>query len=169
VHRGIIVPLISDRSFRIRTQLTHAAGQQGVLWSVGELIGGMVLYLEHDALRLTYNGYGEFAEIPPTPLAPGVHDVVLDYEATGARRGRGRLLIDGADSSGWHALSPTLMAGFHEGLDIGLDRRCPVDWRVYQKHGVFRYAGQIANVTIEPGEHEQDSVLRPAAVAATNR
>jgi arylsulfatase len=162
VHRGIIVPLISDRSFRIRSQLTHARGQQGVLWSVGELIGGMVLYIEEDALRFTYNGYGEFAEIPPAPLAPGEHTVVLDYEATGARRGRGRLLIDGADCSGWHALSPTLMAGFHEGLDIGLDRRCPVDWRVFEKHGVFRYAGQITNVTIEPGEHAQDSVLRPA-------
>jgi Sulfatase len=168
VHRGIVVPLISDRNFRVATRLTHALGNQGVLWSVGELIGGMVLYIEDDALRFTYNGYGEFGEIPPTPLAPGKHEVVLDYEATGGRRGRGRLLVDGADCSDWHALSPTLMAGFHEGLDIGLDRRCPVDWRLFEKHGVFRYAGHIANVTIEPGEHAHDSVLRPSATPATN-
>lgn len=165
VHRGIVVPLISDRNFRVHTRLSHASGNQGVLWSIGELIGGMVLYIEDDALRFTYNGYGELSNLTTSQLGAGEHEIVLDYEATGARRGRGRLLVDGTDRTGWHALSPTLMVGFHEGLDVGLDRRCPVDWRIYAKHGVFRYAGQINGVTIEPGEHAHDSVLRTGATA----
>ena len=51
------------------------------------------------------------------------------------------------------------MVGFHEGLDIGLDRRAPVSWDVYQKHGAFRYTGTIRGVTIEPGARAPDSPL----------
>ena len=163
VHRGVVVPLIADRCYRIITQIQHGATDQGVLWSVGELIAGMVLYIEGGALRLFYNGFGEFSELPPAPLAAGAHEVVFDYEATGARKGRGRLLIGGKPAADWHTLSPSLMGGFHEGLDIGLDRRCPVDWRLFEKHGVFRYTGTITEVTIAPGELAHDSVLRPAA------
>jgi hypothetical protein len=39
------VPLISNRNFRIRTRFLCQAGDQGILWSIGEQIGGMVLYL----------------------------------------------------------------------------------------------------------------------------
>ena len=28
---------------------------------------------------------------------------------------------------------PTLLVGFHERLDIGLDRRCPVRWQLYTR------------------------------------
>ena len=49
----------------------------------------------------------------------------------------------------WAELSPTLMGGFHEGLDIGLDRRAPVDWELRERHGVFRYGGTIHEIIIE--------------------
>ena len=165
IHRGLVVPLIADRNYRISTQIDHDASDQGVLWSIGELIAGMVLYIEDGAVRLFYNGFGEFSELPPTPLMAGKQEVVFEYEATGQRKGRGRLLIDGK-AAGWHALSPSLMGGFHEGLDIGLDRRCPVDWRLFEKHGVFRYSGTIAGVTIVPGELAHDSVLRSTPAKA---
>ncbi len=165
IHRGVVVPLIADRNYRISTQIEHGAADQGVLWSLGELIAGMVLSIEDGALRLFYNGFGEFSELPPTALSAGKHEIVFEYEATGRRQGRGRLLIDGA-AAGWHALSPSLMGGFHEGFDIGLDRRCPVDWRLFEKHGVFRYSGTITDVTITPGDLAPDSVLRPAAAKA---
>jgi arylsulfatase len=160
IHRGVVVPLIADRSYRISTRIEHGAADQGVLWSVGELIAGMVLYIENGALRFFYNGFGEFSELPPAPLAAGAREVTFDYEATGGRKGRGRLLIDGQPAMAWQPLSPSLMGGFHEGMDIGLDRRCPVDWRLFEKHGVFRYSGAITEVTIAPGELSPDSVLR---------
>jgi arylsulfatase len=127
-----------------------------VLWAVGEQIGGMVLYLEDGALHFYYNGFGEHSTLPAVPLATGAHEAVLDYEATGQRQGRGRLLLDGTDATGWGVLSPTLMVGFHEGLDIGLDRRCPVSWQIYEKHRAFRFTGLIEDVTIEPGERPAD-------------
>lgn len=152
IHRGLIVPMISDRNFRIRVRFACKTGDHGVLWSIGEQIGGMVLYIEVGLLRFYYNGFGEHSTLPPVPLVPGEHEAVLDYEATGKREGRGRLLVDGTDPTDWGPLSPTLMVGFHEGLDIGLDRRCPVSWEIYQKHRVFRFTGSIQDVTIEPGE-----------------
>ena len=48
------------------------------------------------------------------------------------------------------------MVGFHEGLDIGLDRRCPVSWQLYERHRSFRFTGTIEDVTIEPGERPVD-------------
>jgi arylsulfatase len=151
VHRAIVVPLISDRSYRIRATFVWHDTDQGVVWAIGEQIGGMVLYVEDGRLRLCYNGYGEFSELPPVALAPGEVEGTLEYEALGGRQGRGRILLDGVAKTPWQPLSPTLMVGFHEGLDVGLDRRAPVSWEVFQKHGTFRYTGTIKGVTIEPG------------------
>jgi arylsulfatase len=156
VHVGIILPLISNRNFRIRVRFSCQADTQGILWSIGEQIGGMVLYLENTALHFYYNGFGEPSSLPAVPLAAGDHEAVLDYEAIGKRQGRGRLLVDGQEATGWGALSPTLMVGFHEGLDIGLDRRCPVHWQLYEKHRSFRFTGTIEAVTIEPGTPSAD-------------
>jgi arylsulfatase len=162
VHRAIVVPLISDRSYTIRASFAWRDVDHGVIWAIGEQIGGMVLYVDDGRLRLCYNGYGEFSELPPVPLAPGAIEATLEYEALGKRQGRGRLVLDGIAQTPWQALSPTLMAGFHEGLDIGLDRRAPVSWDVYQKHGSFRYTGAIHGVTIEPGSRAPDSPLAKA-------
>ena len=159
VHRAVVVPLISDRSFRVRATFVRRDVDQGVVWAIGEQIGGMVLYVEDGRLRFCYNGYGEFSELPPVALPVGEIEATLEYEALGTRQGRGRILLDGVAQTPWQALSPTLMAGFHEGLDIGLDRRAPVSWDVYQKHGTFRYTGALHDVTIEPGPRAPDSPL----------
>jgi len=41
------------------------------------------------------------------------------------------------------------MFGFHEGLDIGLDRRSPVSWE--RRRGVFRYSGTIHELMWKAG------------------
>ena len=43
------------------------------------------------------------------------------------------------------------MGGFHEGLDIGIDRRAPVEWELFERRGNFKYSGQIESVNIESG------------------
>jgi arylsulfatase len=109
------------------------------------------MYVEAGRLNLHYNGFGETTDLPPVDLSAGSHEAVLDYEALGQRRGRGRLLLDGVECVGWRDLSPTLMVGLFEGLDVGLDRRAPVFWALYERHGVFRYTGSIGEFWIEPG------------------
>jgi arylsulfatase len=49
-------------------------------------------------------------------------------------------------------LSPTLMFGPFEGFDVGIDRRAPVSWQIYEQHGAFPYQGEIREVWIEPGK-----------------
>ena len=150
-HRDDILPMIDDRSFRIETRFDHAAGDEGVLWAVGDPIGGIVMYVENGALNLHYNGFGDTVSLPPMPLRAGARTVTFDYEALGGRQGRGRVLSDGAVLCGWTALSPTLSFGVFEGLDIGIARRGPVLWTLYEEHGAFRFTGAIEHVRVTPG------------------
>lgn len=174
IHRGTVSPLISDRNFRIRVRLNQGAGDEGVLFSIGDVAGGVVLYIESGQLQLFYNGYGIFHRPAPVPMPSGTCSAVFEFEALGKRTGRGRLLVEAAQAGGksdaagasalsaavagpWSELSPTLMAGYHEGLDIGLDRRAPVDWALFERKGAFRYSGLIHELLIESGPFAPDS------------
>jgi hypothetical protein len=158
VHRGVVTPLVADRNFTITARFRQGEGDQGVLFAIGDITGGLVVYIEDGRLRLTYNGFGEFHTLEGPAVPVGAHVAGIEYEALGKRRGRGRLIVDLAHGD-WGDLSPTLMNGMHEGLDIGLDRRAPVDWDLRERHGVFRYTGAIDEVVIESGAFAPDSAF----------
>ena len=158
VHRGIIVPLIGDRTFKITVRCLHGAVDQGVLFAIGDIAGGMVCYIEGGRLKLTYNGFGEVTEVVGPGVTAGERRIALDFEALGKRQGRARLLVDDA-ATDWGELSPTMLGGFHEGLDIGLDRRGPVDWRLKDAYGAFRYGGVIHDVVIASGAFAPDNAF----------
>jgi arylsulfatase len=42
------------------------------------------------------------------------------------------------------------------GIDVGIDRRSPVSWRLYEQHGAFPYTGRIETVRYEPGDWAPD-------------
>jgi len=151
VHRADVFPMISNRSFTIRVRFAQRAADEGVLWAIGDPIGGMVMYVEDGRLHCYYNGFGDATALPPFDLAAGEHEATLAYEALGKRQGRGRILVDGTERVGWTTLSPTLMFGIFEGLDVGLDRRGPVLAELFERHGAFPYTGTVRDVTIEPG------------------
>jgi len=159
VHRSVMVPLVADRCFRVdvRTQ-PWQSGQEGVLFALGEVFGGMSLVIDGDALTLLYNGFGQFQRLGPVAVPQGASCFSLDYQAVGKRQGQGRLLIDGQPVTEFAPLSPTLRYGFHEGLDIGIDRRAPVDWALYQRKGNFRFTGTIIDLVIESGAFSPDTV-----------
>lgn len=159
VHRGVVVPLIADRAYKISISLTHRASDQGVLFAIGDVTGGMVCYIEAGRLMLFYNGFGEHHQLAGPAAPAGEHVVTLEYEALGKRRGRGRLAITGGETGDWCDLSPTMLYGFHEGLDIGLDRRGPVSFDLKRRHGAFRYSGIIKELVIESGAFAPDSAF----------
>jgi arylsulfatase len=130
----------------------HRATDQGVLWAIGDPTGGMVMWVEGGLLRFHYNGFGDMTDLPAVPLPPGDHIVTLEVEALGRREGRGRLLLNTNQPMPWARLTPTMVIyGVFEGLDVGLDRRGPVLWSLYERHGAFPYSGEIHDVTITPG------------------
>ena len=94
------------------------------------------MYVEAGRLHFHYNGFGDATTLQPIELSAGDHDAMLDYEALGRRAGRGRIVLDGVEAIGWTPLAPTLMFGVFEGLDVGIDRRGPVLWSLYERRGV---------------------------------
>ena len=48
------------------------------------------------------------------------------------------------------------MAPF-EGIDVGIDRRSPVSWGLYERRGPFPFTGAIRAVTYVPGELAPDA------------
>jgi arylsulfatase len=88
---------------------------------------------------------------------PGAREVTVELRAPGGGVWDALLRIDGelVDSeAGWPCLYG--MAPF-EGIDVGLDRRSPVVWRLYEAHGCYPYTGHITSVTYEPGDRPSDS------------
>jgi arylsulfatase len=152
IHRFDFFPLIADRAFGIAARVHHRAQDSGVIWAVGDPTGGMVLWVEGGRLRFHYNGFGERSDLPAVAMPDGDVTVTLDYRALGGRRGEGRLLLNGVEAVGWHDLSPTMVFyGVFEGLDVGMDRRGPVLWSLYERHGAFPYSGAIRDVVVTPG------------------
>ena len=43
------------------------------------------------------------------------------------------------------------MAPF-QGIDVGIDRKSPVNWRLFEKNGTFPFSGQIDKVRYLPGD-----------------
>jgi arylsulfatase len=48
------------------------------------------------------------------------------------------------------------MAPF-EGIDVGIDRRSPVVWHLYEAHGPYPYTGTLHSVTYAPAPLAPDS------------
>ncbi|WP_372462085.1 hypothetical protein [Streptomyces endocoffeicus] len=66
------------------------------------------------------------------------------------------------------------MAPF-QGISVGVARKSPVSWSLYERHGVFHYTGTLRSVTYRAGAAGPDSpaavaqALRDAAAEAVNR
>ena len=43
------------------------------------------------------------------------------------------------------------MAPF-QGIDVGIDRKSPVNWRLYERNGAFPFSGEIVKVRYLPGD-----------------
>lgn len=157
VSRVVVGPLMADRDFTIRSLFDWQPGQQGVIFAIGEVFVGLVLYVMDDALHFTYHRWMSPIELPAIPLTAGAQDVLLDYRALGKRQGQGRLLVNGVEVVPTTALSPTIMGVHVEGIDIGLDRRQRISPR-YAAHGCFRYTGSIDRVVVTPGPQAPGSI-----------
>ena len=95
---------------------------------------------------------------------------MLDYRALGARKGQGRITLNGRTMVDAADLSPTLVRLPSGGLSVGINRRRAISDR-YASRGVFRYSGRIDSVRIEPGPQASDTpmVLDEAEVQARMR
>lgn len=145
----VTTPLVADRSYQIDADFDWKRGDEGIIFSLGDRFSGLVVFVEDGALRCVYQWWFNPKELAPIPLSEGQQHFSFDYEATGDRKGRGRLILGGAPATNFVDLSPTLLR-VTGGLSVGLSRRLGVAERL-EARGEFRYTGNITRVRITPG------------------
>lgn len=161
--------LINFRSFEVRVAFDYRTGDQGVLVAHGDQGGGYALYIEGGHLFHVHNGYGTMTNVDCGPIVDSTTEVILAIEAVGELVWDATVWVEGdlvAETPGL----PVLMGMAPlEGIDIGIDRRSPVSWDVFERHGPFPYSGKLFSVTYTPGGFAPDAgplwidVLRESA------
>ena len=143
--------LIAFRSFAVEVEVDHAADDAGVFVAHGDQGGGYSLYVEQGELTFAYNHFGEVTLVSAGPLPPGSRTLTLAADASGRFRWDFTVSVDGAEVA---SLPETpILFGFapFQGIDVGIDRRSPVVWDIYERHGAFPYSGDLHAVTYLPG------------------
>jgi arylsulfatase len=162
-----VAPLVADRDYRLECAFTHADGDGGVVFALGDPIGGMALFARDDRVSFVYHGgHGTPVVCDALPVRAGENRFVLEHRARGNRRGSGTLYVNG-QAAATLDMSPTTILGLGvgEGLDIGCDRKLHVT-PLYGRDDAFPYSGAVLYVRIDPGPHPADSYAnRPERLA----
>ena len=150
--------LILWRDVSISASVTVRTGDAGMLVSHGDQGGGYCMYLDVTGeLVAVHNGYGLERELRGPVIEPGEHQLELRITCPGNNLWNLALAVDGqevATGEGYRLLMA--MAPF-QGIDIGIDRRSPVSWPVFVRHGGFAFSGQLHHVAYAPGQPAPDS------------
>jgi arylsulfatase len=147
-----VAPDVRNRSFSLLADvMVSTEGAQGMLVTQGGRFGGYGLYLRDGVPRFVYNKFGtERSTIDwGSKLAPGRHQVRLDFDYDGGGLGKGgkvKLSVDGADHKESRIPSTIrFMFPLSETFDVGEDTGTPVaeDYRV-----PFRFDDKNLKVTV---------------------
>jgi arylsulfatase len=153
--------LVWMRHVDIVVDVTHAAGDAGVLVAHGDQGGGYSLEVRDGELVFAHNdGHGATLCHPLGRLAAGRHRVVLTLAAPGKRRWVVTCTVDGAPCGEAADVAMLWPVSPFQGIDVGIDRGSPVDWARAERHGPFPYSGRLHWVRYEPGELAPDAPAR---------
>jgi arylsulfatase len=144
-----------------------AAAAQGVILNTGGTLGGQSLYLDAGG-RLTY--YYNYFDIHHThvraegPVAPGEHQVRMEFAYDGGGTGKGglaTLFVDGEQvASGRIEQTQPLGFSADEPTLVGRNAGSPVE--PSQRGGDAAFTGSIAWVELELGDDDHDHLVDPA-------
>jgi arylsulfatase len=148
--------LMSRRSFRVDIDVAWAPGDAGVLIAYGGQHCGFVLFVEDSALQLEYNFYGRVLGFRGGAMEAGAHIIQLHADAHTGGVWDLRVLVDGVERGIGRDFPMLSGQGGASGLDVGVNRKSPVSWGLYQRYGTFRYRGALQRVVLVPGEPPQD-------------
>ncbi|RMH81726.1 MAG: arylsulfatase [Actinomyces sp.] len=160
VERWRALQLIDSRSFEVEVELEWHPGDEGVLVAHGDQGGGYVLYVEDDHLHHVHNAYGDVTHTDCGALADATSSIVMSVEAPGQLRWNVEIAVDGARVARIEDLVLLMAMAPFEGIDVGIDRRSPVSWELYERRGPFPYSGTLHAVRYVPGEYAPDAGAR---------
>lgn len=151
--------LVAGRSFTVTVRLEFRPGDRGILVAHGDQGGGYALYVDDDELRLAYNFHSNMHELVGGRLPTGPQEVIAELTAPGGGVWDVAFVVGGERSASQTLPMLSGLSPF-EGIDVGIDRRSPVSWELYEREGCFPYTGALSSVTYEPGELAPDAVAR---------
>ena len=155
------VQLLWFRSLTIRVDLDHRVSDAGMLVAHGDQGAGYALYVLDGVLWFVHNnGRGRMLEVDGGPMADRVREVLADLRATEGRRWELTLSVDGEVRAVVSDVPMLFGIAPFEGIDVGIDRRSPVSWDVFERFGPFPYTGTLHAVTYTPGEPGPDAPAR---------
>jgi len=150
--------LLWFRAVTIRVALDFQPGDQGYLVAHGDQGSGYGMYVRDDELVFVHNdGRGRMRTLSGGVLRRGVRDVVAELDAPGSQVWTVTLSVDGEQRASLAGVPMLFGMAPFEGIDVGIDRRSPVSWEIYQRHGPFPYTGALRSVRYEPGAPAPDA------------
>lgn len=152
------VQLLWFRSVTIRVGLHHRIADRGMLLAHGDQGAGYALYVLDGELTFVHNnGRGGMLEVSGGAMADGVREVVAELRATGGQQWALTLSVDGEVRATREGVPMLFGIAPFEGIDVGIDRRSPVSWAIYERFGPFPYTGRLESVTYTPGDPAPDA------------
>ncbi len=153
-------PNTKNKSYSVTTEVTVPdGGADGVIATQGGAFGGWSLYAKDGRLKYCYNFIGlDFAYVEaPEPLAPGTHQIRVEFRYDGGGAGKGGdlgLIVDGAEvGSGRTERSIPYIISLDETLDVGTDAGTPVTDDYPARGNQFNGKISWVQVDLEPDDH----------------
>ena len=146
--------LIAQAAFDIDVALVHRREDQGILVAHGGQESGYVLWIEDGHVGFELNLYGQPERVGLAPFT-GHDETTITVHVALTDDGTWNIGVDIDGAEVFRRDNVPRFASSYlpfEGIDIGLDRRSPVSWDLYTRHGAFPYSGTITSVTYTPTE-----------------
>lgn len=152
------VQLIWFRTCAVTAEVVFAPGDRGWLVAHGDQGGGYGAYVSDDELTFVHNdGRGHMRRASAGPVPEGASRLGFVLEATPGHHWDVSVRIEGEERARLeHVPMHYGMAPF-QGIDVGVQRRSPLDWDLAERFGPFPYEGLLHGVRYEPGEPAPDA------------
>jgi arylsulfatase len=148
--------LVQGRSFGIEISLGTVA--DGVLVAHGDQGGGYLVAIEDGRLQVAYNHYGDLTTFDVGVVSLDARQIMVRFDTLPRLRWQISATVEGAVPVELGEVGMLIGMSPFEGIDVGLDRRSPVSWPLFQRHRSFPYAGVIESVRYVPGPPAPDGL-----------
>ncbi|CAM3273316.1 arylsulfatase [Nocardioides dubius] len=149
--------LIQGLSWRVTVDWSYRPGDEGVVLAHGGQGGGYQLHVEDGALWLEQNQYGAPHRFGPVAMTEPSSALELRMEVDGGRW-TATVLVDGEQRLRVPGLLRFLSYLPFEGIDVGVCRRSPVSWDIYERRRSFPFTGVLRSATYYPDPATWDQV-----------
>jgi arylsulfatase len=157
---------IKNKSFSVTAEIdVPESGAQGVIIAQGGRFGGWSVFFVDGKATFVYNvlGIHEFSTQAESALAPGTHQVRMEFAYDGgglAKGGDVTLYYDGAAvGAGRVAATQPMVFSADETTDVGYESGTSVS-PAYTAHS-SRFTGRIHWVQIDTGDDDHDHLIDP--------